>query len=142
MLCRPPPCQPATLVGVPPTPVPGGTGGGGASALSCCGHEWQFQTATTEPPSGNAIRLDNANKTLATKMWITKTNSPSDDVSSFLTSQAIVGRRVYIKELDDSDVNAVYEITGPLVDKGTYYEVPITYVETLPVQRVQLTILP
>ncbi len=140
-----PVCTKATTLPEGPPPVPGGTsggGGGGAQAVSCCGHEWQFSTATTEPPTGRSIRLDNADKTLATKMWITKLNSPGDDMASELAAGALVGRRLYIKELDVSDVNAIYTITGPIVDKGTYIEVPISFALTLPVQRVSLTIIP
>lgn len=139
--CRNPSCNVAVTLPEGPPPIDPG-GGGGVTALSCCGREWQFSTATSEPPTGQSIRLNNADKTLATKMWITKSDSPTDSAVAFLTSGALVGRRIYFKELDDSDTNAIYTITGPIVDKGTYYEVPISYVMTLPNQRVSLTILP
>lgn len=136
------PCGPATPVGTPPDPFPDPANGGGAAALSCCGHEWQFSPNVSQPPTGQSIRLNNTDKTLATAMYVTKLNSPSDNVAAYLTSQALVGRRLYMKELDDSDNNAVYTITGPLIDHGTYYEVPVSFVSSLPTNRVSLTILP
>ena len=141
-----PPCvenEATNLPDAPPVPTPGGGPIPGTTA-DCCSRttEWQFQTQTTEPPGARAIRLDNADKTLATKMWITKASSPGDDLSAYVMANAMAGKRIYFKELDDSDTNAIYTVTGPVVDKGTYLEVPITHTATLPNQRVSLTILP
>jgi hypothetical protein len=135
-------CKPATVL--PPGPPPAEPGGTGSNpnALSCCGYEWQFSTNVTQPPGPNSVRLNNTDKTLATAMYVTKSNSPNDNVASYLTSQAVVGRRLYMKELDDSDNNAIYTITGPLIDHGTYYEIPVSFVSSLPTNRVSLTILP
>lgn len=139
--CSPICAEPETLPSGPDPVIPDPTSNPQA-ALSCCGHEWQFSPNTTQPPTGQSIRLNNTDKTLATAMYVTKLNSPSDNVATYLASQALVGRRLYMKELDDSDNNAIYTITGPLIDHGTYYEVPISFVASLPTNRVSLTILP
>lgn len=112
---------------------PKGDTGGSTSVF-----EYMFSANITEPPTGSEVRLNNVNQNLATKAWIkdiTATGIDASNVLIFAKNQ----QELYIQEKDNATNYKHYRITGNPVDKGTYTELPITYLDgsgTVPEQRV------
>jgi hypothetical protein len=123
----------------PPGPQgePGPPGAAGMSA------KFVYNDTTTEPPSGSQLRMDNADQTQATKLWIRDTSQDGVDVSVVLNFIEATDR-LYIQDVDEQTRWQGYAATGPSIDKGDYYEVPVFWLEggsPLPEQQVQVILL-
>ena len=71
-----------------------------------------FATATSEPPTGTTVRLNNATQSSATKVWVTNQTYDGIDVVNFLTLVA-VGDRLTIQDRDDPTRIQRYDVTSP-----------------------------
>jgi hypothetical protein len=88
--------------------------------------EFQFSSATTEPPTLSQLRLNNADPALATKIWIMNDTTPGEDVSKLLRSLPL-GAIVYVQDYDDHLRYYGYRIDAAPVDKTTYVELPVIW---------------
>ncbi|HKE76621.1 MAG TPA: hypothetical protein VKB57_23590 [Acidimicrobiales bacterium] len=91
--------------------------------MSC---EYQFSSATTEPPTGSQIRLDNADPTLASKLWVRNLTTPGEDIHTLLLAWP-AGTLVYVQDYDDHTRYVAYATTGAAVDKTDYVEFPVAW---------------
>lgn len=96
------------------------------------GSLWTFSTTTTDsdPGSGN-LRLNNANPTLATFVYVDNSDQAGVDLSAWLdtfdaSSSAIKGQ-LYVREGASGKV-AIYNVTGGVVDGTGYRKIPVSYV--------------
>ena len=102
-----------------------------------------FATATSEPPTGTTVRLNNSTQSSATKVWVTNQTYDGIDVVNFLTLVA-VGDRLAIQDRDDPTRIQRYDVTGPPVAKTGYVEFPVAWVSgasSLVAQRVMLAVV-
>ena len=128
---------------VGPVGPEGPEGEQGAPGGSTSVFEYMFSAATSEPPTGSEVRLNNANQDLATKAWIRDTTATGTDASNVFTLTKN-GQELYIQDKDNAANYKHYKITGSAVDKGTYTEFPISFLDgtgTLPEQRVALALI-
>lgn len=101
---------------------------GGGAGYSNSG-EWTFGTTITEPPSSGQIRFNNATQNSATKMWIHETTATSIDVSIMLRLAIQPSGTIYLQDKDTAAQYKVFNVTGAIIDKGAYIEVPISFRE-------------
>jgi hypothetical protein len=116
-------------------------GAGGIGTVN----SFTFNSSTTEPPTGNQIRLNNATQSSATLLWISQTTFDGLDISIGL-SRITTDYQIYIQDFDDSTKWILFNATGNGTDKGSYWEIPVSYSAgpaNLPTQKVALqTITP
>ena len=93
-------------------PIFGGTGGHAS---------FTFNSNTTEPPTGNQLRINNASQTAATRMWVSQTSTDGMDVSIGL-AKILAGHQIYIQDFDDASKWVKYTVTADGVDDGSYYD--------------------
>jgi hypothetical protein len=126
-----------------PTGATGPVGPEGPTGRSANLFDYMFAVATTEPPTGATVRLNNATPALATKMWVTKQTYDGIDITNFLT-QVSTGDRLTIQDRDETTRVQRYNITGPPVIQSTYVEYPIVWVsgdQPLVAQRMILAVV-
>jgi len=100
---------------------PQGAPGGSTSVL-----DMTFNSTTTVPPAKSQVRLNNADQTLATLMWIDHTTNTNADMKTplnLITPDA----QIYLENKIDSTKHQLYQVTVAAVDKGTYTELGVTW---------------
>ena len=99
--------------------------------------EQQFSTGP-EPPTGAQLRMNAVPGPAVTKLWASYQANDGMDTTVVWRSLAL-GDKVAIQDWDNAGTNAHLNVTGPVVDKGGYAEVPVAWttgVGTLPAQKV------
>ena len=91
-----------------------------------------FSTTTTDADPGNGkLRLNNADPTLATFVYVDLLDQSGDDVTAWLDalddSNASIKGYIYLKEGASSKL-AIYAITGAVTTASGYRKIPISYV--------------
>lgn len=105
-----------------------GSGGGGGLNTQGLG-EWKFDTSTTDSDPGNGKwRLNNADETLATFIYIDDLNDAGLDASVLLENLVTSGSYAYIQRTEDSTEALLYELTGDSTDGTGYWKLPVTFV--------------
>jgi hypothetical protein len=88
---------------------------------------YAFATQQVEPPASGGVRINAAFPyTAATKVWIAYLNSNSEDLYFVLTRVA-VNSSLLIQDKDAHVQYAEFTVTGPVIDKTTYCEVPVAW---------------
>lgn len=77
------------------------------------------------PPNSGNVRMNNANQTLATKIWLHDITYVNNDASNILDLIG-VGDKFYIQDKDNSAQWQRYLITA-IADMGTYHEFSVTW---------------
>ena len=91
------------------------------------GHaSFTFNSAITEPPTGNQLRINNASQTAATRMWVSQTATDGLDISIGL-AKILAGHQIYMQDFDDASKWVKYTVTADGVDDGVYYDYAIAY---------------
>lgn len=138
------PTGPAGTTGATgPTGATGATGPEGPAGRSANLFDYMFAVATTAPPTGTTVRLNNATPASATKMWVTKQTYDGIDITNFL-NQVSTGDRLTIQDRDDTTRVQRYDITAPPTILSTYLEFPVAWVSgNLPLvaQRMILAVV-
>lgn len=101
-----------------------------------------FNAATTEPPIGNQIRINNASQTAATRLWVSHTTTDGLDVHVGL-ARITAGSWIYFQDFDDSTKWVRYLVTSNTMDAG-YHDYVITYdagPANVPFQKVALRVI-
>jgi hypothetical protein len=105
--------------------------------------EYSFNLTTAAPPASGQIRMDQADQTAATTLWIHDTTATSVDGALYI-GLLRVGSAVILQDKDDSTKVQFYDVTGPPTDSGGYTTVPVTWSRggsPLPAQRTLLTLI-
>jgi hypothetical protein len=110
-----------------PTGPEGPQGEPGIDGQSAAIGEWTFRDTTTAPPSSGQIRLNHANQTLATLMWVHHLTALGKDVKNYLEFFVHADSQIYIQTKDDSSKWQLYDVTGEPTDGGTYLTIPIVW---------------
>jgi hypothetical protein len=82
-------------------------------------------SAYTAPPNTGNVRMNNANQTLATKIWLHDTTFVGNDASNILDLIG-VNDKFYIQDKDNAAQWQRYLITS-VADMGTYHEFGVTW---------------
>ena len=118
----------------------GPQGDPGPAGGATSGHaSFTFNAATTEPITGNQLRINNASQTLATKLWVAETSVDGMDVTTGL-ARVLAGHQLYMQDFDDASKWVKYSVTVDGVDKGTYWEYTVAYHSgpaTVPYQKIE-----
>jgi hypothetical protein len=137
--------------GLVPAPITGdsvkflkgdGTWSSPASVLSGVGgvFPFTFNTTTTEPPTGNQLRGNNATFASSTKLWIMETTTDGLDVTIGL-SRIKAGFQIYIQNYNNAAQYAIWNVTADATDKGAYWEItvaPSSSAGTIPSGKIAL----
>jgi|SRR5262245_15894709 len=128
----------STIVGPPGPPGPTGPQGPAGASITPI-MQFSYNAAITEPPTGNQLRLNNADQTLATRIWVQKVTTDNIDVATFFYLYGLSGNLFYAQDRDDSTKRQRYTLTADGLDKGTYYEFQVSWLSgglALPTQTV------
>ena len=87
-----------------------------------------FVTNTTEPPTGSQIRFDAVDYATVTKVWIRTLTSDGLDVYYALVNTN-ADATLYIQDKNDHTRVVEFAMAGTPVDKTTYVELPVTFVQ-------------
>jgi hypothetical protein len=86
-----------------------------------------FSTQTTEPPANQTVRVNAGHPyTAATKVWASFQNSNSEDLY-FGWMRTPPGSTLLVQDKDNHVQYAEFTVTGAVLDKGTYCEVPVVW---------------
>lgn len=78
------------------------------------------------PPTGNQVRLDNVDQTLATHAYIRYLTSDGLDLKN-LMAQITDTSRLYLQDKDNSASWQAYDILGPGIDYGDHFDFPVAF---------------
>jgi len=107
----------------------GATGPQGAPGQSSSFIEYRFSTGTVAPPASGNVQLNNLTASAATLVWASNTTSLNNDATVALGA-ITVGSKVTIQVQSDSTSLYQYQATGTPTNKGTYTEIPVTWVQS------------
>ena len=116
--------EPLVVVGV----LAGATGPAGVPV----GHRLTFSTTITDAdPGAGAFRADNATFGSITKLWIDAADADAVDISTWLQTfddNVNANARGYLtlKGATDTSVAMEFAVTGVVVDKTGYFEIPVS----------------
>ena len=79
---------------------------------------------TAGDPGVGYLRLNNADPTLATTMWISQTNNIGQDIGDILN--LVNGDKIIIDDPNTADTRVIYT-AGAILDLGAYYSIVLTY---------------
>ena len=100
-----------------------GTGGeADIDTLLLAGYLFEFESGTTAPPGAGCVRANNADLSLATRLYISQTNVAGADLGSLLA--ALAGQRVLLTSATAGE-QASWAV-GLATDQGAYYELVLT----------------
>jgi len=86
-----------------------------------------YGAATTAPPMTGRFRLNNADQTAATVMWLHFTNNDGINIENYVMDRVAVGDTLYIQDRNDATQWQLYEVTGAVTDSGDYATIPIAW---------------
>jgi hypothetical protein len=90
---------------------------------------YSFSAATTEPPGSDQLRFNAGSPYSAvTKVWARNVTFNGNDVYHGLKAIP-VGSRLVIQDKNDHTQYAYFQVSAPTIDKTTYFEIPVTFVE-------------
>ncbi len=104
---------------------------GGKSGANA-GYRLQFSTTTTDAdPGAGKFRADNVTYGSITKLWVNEADYDGLDITSWLTSfddnvNAIGRGNLIIQDQGDTATKFGFSVTGPVVDKTGYREIPVS----------------
>ena len=121
------PAGPAGATG--PQGPTGATGPQGPTGQSSSVIEYRFSTGTVAPPASGNVQLNNLTASAATLVWASNTTSLNNDATVALGA-ITVGSTVTIQVQSDSTSLYQYQATAAPTNKGTYTEIPVSWVKS------------
>lgn len=106
---------------------PGPAGPQGSPGTSTSLWPWTYQTLTAPPPATGAIVTNAADAPSVTTIHISSFNANGDDVRLQLLL-ARLNDQVIAQVANDSTCYALWALSAPPVDHGTYVTLPVTFV--------------
>ena len=98
----------------------------GPAGFSSSAFDYLFSPTVAAPPGGGQIRLNNADQTLATNLWINSVTSPGNDAGILLRAIAS-GDTLIVQDKDDGTRWQEYLVNADAIDHGTWVEVPVEW---------------
>lgn len=88
---------------------------------------YEWGDGLTEPPASKSLRLNADTPEAVTRAWLSYLTLISDDLYMVLT-RVPTGATLYVQDHDDHTTFIELLVIGPVVDKGSYLEMPVQYV--------------
>jgi hypothetical protein len=89
---------------------------------------FKFATAVGGADPGNQFMAMNSAVYSAVTVLVFDEQTSTNFEASTILSLLRAGNRVYLQQSDDATKAAVYEVTAPATDNGTYWSVPVTFI--------------
>jgi hypothetical protein len=86
---------------------------------------FQYSATITEPPTGSQLRGNASPLTTATKLWVTEATVDGLNVAVGL-GRIKNGFQAYVQDYADATRFILFNVTGDGIDKGTYWEIPVS----------------
>jgi hypothetical protein len=102
----------------------GAIGVGGMSTA-----EYTYSTTLTTPPSTGQLRGNSATQSAITAFYLHETNAVGVDITNALKLIA-AGVKVLVQDKTNSANVQYYVTSGPAVDNGVYFTIPVTWTST------------
>ena len=125
-----------------PAGIEGPQGDPGAPGQSANLFDYMFATATAEPPTGTTVRFNNASAAAVTKIWATDSTYDGVNIRNLLNA-ITPGTRVVLQDRNDATKIQRFDVTGPVVQKTGYTEIPVVFFSggtALAAQRTMMAI--
>lgn len=91
---------------------------------------FDFAAATTEPPTSSQLRFDaGGDYSTVTKVWVRLLTTDGIDAYYALLS-ITVGSMLYVQDKNDHTQFVRLQVTAAVIDKTTYVEIPVTFVQS------------
>jgi hypothetical protein len=91
--------------------------------------QYSFSSQIVEPPPTAQLRFDAATYAAVSKVWIPYTTS--DGIDAYRALIAMVATApLYVQDKNDHTLYVEFAVAAAVLDKGSYVEVPVTYVGT------------
>jgi hypothetical protein len=118
----------------PQGPAGGSGGAGPAGPTGPAGREagifYTFDSGTGSGPGPGELRLNHATPASVTSIYVSEADAAANDVSTYLSaiddSTSAIRGQLIIRS--SSGALAIYNLTGPVVDAGTYRTLPVAHV--------------
>ena len=107
----------------------------GNSTSGLFAFDYKFKNDAGTTPPEKFLQFDNADETLATKIYVNKIDRGGNDMSLFL-NVINTGDFFNLYEHDDINNNYSYDVTGTAVLNGNIYEIPVVYYASSPVGTI------
>jgi hypothetical protein len=91
--------------------------------------EYNFSTTTTAPPSTGQLRGNSATQSAITAFYLHETNAVGVDITNALKIIA-GGVKILVQDKTNSANVQYYVTSGPAVDNGAYFTIPVTWTAT------------
>jgi len=105
------------------------TDGAGALSLapipSAGTSPFRASTTTTAPPTSGQVRWNSATQNMATKLFMSKTNSDGTDIGVFLLLSIVPGSRILFQLQTDQSQFQEFDV-DVVIDQTTYLEIDVT----------------
>lgn len=89
--------------------------------------QYDFSSATTEPPTSNQVRFNAGHPyTAVTKVWVRPQTTDGIDAYRYLLALA-TGTRLVIQDKNDHSLYVTYTLTASPIDKTSYVEFPVAW---------------
>jgi hypothetical protein len=109
--------------------------------------EYSFNAQITAPPANNQARVNNADQTQATKLWLSTTDAEGRDVEHYLDpdSKPVTSTPVaiYLQDKDDNTRWQRYDVNSVVITHDSHAEYDVTWGEggnPLVAQRMVVTL--
>lgn len=113
---------------VPGPPGPQGIQGPPGAANAVYTQLWIWSNVTSVPPNQTQVRTDTGDWASATKLYIDYHSSENVDRSHAL-AVINIGDSLIIEQKTDASRWAKWDVAGTPVDQGSYYEIPLAFVQ-------------
>ena len=96
-------------------------------AQSLTPYIYSFSTDTTDSdPTNGIFKLDNADPTLATFIYISYNNAQGQDISEILLD-LVLDFNITMQDVNNPAKAFLYDVSGDPIDATTYVKIPVTF---------------
>jgi hypothetical protein len=88
--------------------------------------EYTYSTTTTTPPSTGQLRANTTTQTAITAFYLHETNAVGIDITNALKLIS-TGVKILCQDKTDASKVQYYVVTGPAVDNGVYFTIPVVW---------------
>lgn len=87
--------------------------------------QWMFRNPLGSAPEPNYFSTNNVDNALVTALNVSYVAFPNREVANLL-GELRTGDKIYLQQGSDESAYANYDLTGEVIDNGTYYTIPVS----------------
>ena len=87
--------------------------------------QWMFRNPLGSAPEPNYFSTNNVDNALVTALNVSYVAFPNREVANLL-GELKAGDKIYLQQGSDESAYANYDLTGEVIDNGTYYTIPVS----------------